>query len=122
MKKEYSFEIHRNAPELNKAYINGYLLKGYTPKYASSDGVLIRELRQWQKQNRTPVMYIKWEHTGATKGLPDDCCVIACSGEQRRLFIKWLKGKSKGKGVFLQSDGTYQEKEYGFKIVLCKYH
>ncbi len=116
MRQPIHFELHKYAPELNKAYINGCAIPGYI---AVNDDYE-EQLRHLRRHFHTRLPFhsrVTITHTGATSSLPNELFVIGKGLEHRKLFLAWLRGKSAGIGSFYISPDVYVTKQYGYKFI-----
>lgn len=114
----YHFEIHKYAPEMNKAFIRGSQIPGYTPK-AKEYGDMVRDLRIYLKP-RIPRLNITIKHIGGTEGLKDETFTILNTKKAKKLFLQQLNKRSRGRAEFLEN-GTLKEKDYNYKIIKVQY-
>ena len=123
-KHNIRFNTYTYSPEQNKAeiYINNKWIKitGFKPSEDKYENML-KQLRKWFKTTKSGYVTVTLVHTGVTCTLPDD--KLCYSLESRNTFLRFIQGRHKGIGRFLNDDlKTYTEKEYGYKLSNVKIH
>lgn len=117
-KREYTFETHTYAPEMNKAFKNGVRIPGYTPTVGTHESML-RDIRAFFHKGHKGISIIVTK-TGATKTLGEES--FTYDRTNRKLFLSWLNSHCRGNGDFITGKNkngsfAYTRKHYDYKIV-----